>query len=468
MKRSDKLKQKRTAKITAKRALISSMAGLRTIAETRMLTDEEKAKLLDIKMQAEAIVAEVEEIDMEIVDAEEEERETEKTAEEEKRKKTPDGRMPVDFSTSEMSEADKRTINTFSMAKAMRNAANLSGLDGVEKEMHEEGVRELNMSGATRNGAGVMVPMVVLRNKRFAGTSRAMSVTGGSGGNKGGVLLRDEPIDYISLLKEKTPLISQYGVQMITGLQGDLPLVRQTAATTFGWKGEVADADLTDMTLSEYKMTPHRLTGQVLVSDRLLIQSSLDIEALLNEDIISSHAVILQKAVINGAGAASNQPLGLLNDADVISLALGVNGGSLDFAKVLALIQGVDDENSLLNDPKFLLGTKLRTPLKTGDIDAGSGLKIWDLITNTIDGYYADTSNIVPKNLTKGTGTALTAIIFGNWKDYVLGQWGGLEIIFDPYTKALSGQKVYTLNVFHDGVARRPKSFSNYKDVVTA
>lgn len=462
MKKSDKLKQKRSLKKTERRKLLDQIAKLRESAETRQLTDEEKTLITQIKAQAEAIVEEVEELDVQVEEAEEEEREME----EEEKRKSPSKRQnaPVDHAVSDISDEEKRNIRNYSIARAMRAASNPKHFDGFEKEMHDEGMKEYRAAGVTNAGSGVVVPTMVLRHGGLS--QRAMSVTGGTSGNKGGVTLRDEPIDYIELLKAKTPLVDQYGVQMISGLQGDLPLVRQSAAVQFGWKGEVADADETDMTLLEYKMTPHRLTGQIFVSDQLLIQSSLDIEGMINADILSSHAVTLQSAAINGAGSGSDQPLGILNDPDVIALVLGAAGGLLDWEKVQNLIQALDDQNHLMDDPKFLLATVLRTALKTGSIDAGSGLKIWDLITNRIDGYYADTSNIVPKDLSKGGADDLAAILFGNWSDYILGMWGGMEIIYDPYTRAKNAQKVYTLNVFHDGVARRPKSFAYYKDVI--
>ncbi|MDE8343967.1 MAG: phage major capsid protein, partial [Acidocella sp.] len=42
-------------------------------------------------------------------------------------------------------------------------------------------------------------------------------------------------------------------------------------------------------------------------------------------------------------------------------------------------------------------------------------------------------SNQVPSNLTKGTGTNLSAVIFGNWSDLIIGEWGVLEILPNPY-----------------------------------
>jgi hypothetical protein len=46
----------------------------------------------------------------------------------------------------------------------------------------------------------------------------------------------------------------------------------------------------------------------------------------------------------------------------------------------------------------------------------------------------------VPSNLTKGTATAIcSAIIFGNFADLVIGLWGGLDLMVDPYSKSTTG-----------------------------
>ena len=34
---------------------------------------------------------------------------------------------------------------------------------------------------------------------------------------------------------------------------------------------------------------------------------------------------------------------------------------------------------------------------------------------------------------TKGTGTNLSSIIYGNWNDLIIGEWGVLEILANPF-----------------------------------
>jgi len=82
-------------------------------------------------------------------------------------------------------------------------------------------------------------------------------------------------------------------------------------------------------------------------------------------------------------------------------------------------------------------------------------------------GYKAGVSTQVPSDLTKGTGTALSAIIFGNWNDLMIGQWGGLDIVVDPYTLATTNMLRVVANSWWDVALRHPESFAAMVDAVT-
>jgi len=58
-----------------------------------------------------------------------------------------------------------------------------------------------------------------------------------------------------------------------------------------------------------------------------------------------------------------------------------------------------------------------------------------------IGGAMCGVSNQVPSTLTKGDAVGVcSAIIYGNWADLIIAQWGMLDIIVDPYTASNRGQ----------------------------
>ena len=77
-------------------------------------------------------------------------------------------------------------------------------------------------------------------------------------------------------------------------------------------------------------------------------------------------------------------------------------------------------------------------------------------------------TNQVPADLTKGTAEDIcSAIIFGNWQDLLIGTWGGLDMILDPYTNSTTGRVVLTVFQSVDIAVRHPESFAAILDATT-
>jgi len=75
----------------------------------------------------------------------------------------------------------------------------------------------------------------------------------------------------------------------------------------------------------------------------------------------------------------------------------------------------------------------------------------------------------VPSNLTKGTASGIcSAIIFGNFADLIIGMWGGLDLMVDPYSNSTSGTVRVVALQDVDVAVRNAVSFSAMKDALTA
>jgi hypothetical protein len=86
---------------------------------------------------------------------------------------------------------------------------------------------------------------------------------------------------------------------------------------------------------------------------------------------------------------------------------------------------------------------------------------------NQPNGYPAYASNQIPSTLTKGTGTALSAMLFGDWPQAIWAFWGGLDVLVDPYTGGTAGNVRIVELQDADFDVRRIESFSAIKDIVT-
>jgi hypothetical protein len=83
---------------------------------------------------------------------------------------------------------------------------------------------------------------------------------------------------------------------------------------------------------------------------------------------------------------------------------------------------------------------------------------------NTINGYNVGITNLMPNNLTKGSGVALNAGIFGDFSQLFIGQWAIYDLSVDDKSQKKDGNIEITLNTFLDVMLRHVKAFSVVKD----
>jgi hypothetical protein len=50
-------------------------------------------------------------------------------------------------------------------------------------------------------------------------------------------------------------------------------------------------------------------------------------------------------------------------------------------------------------------------------------------------------------------------IILANWSDLIIGQWGGFDLIVDPYSVAKEGKVRLVINTYWDAKFRRSASY---------
>jgi len=116
----------------------------------------------------------------------------------------------------------------------------------------------------------------------------------------------------------------------------------------------------------------------------------------------------------------------------------------------------------------YLTNAAVRGKLKTTERFPGTnGQPIWGDGNTPLNGYQVGVTNAVPGNGTKGTGTNLSSIIFGNFADLIFGLWGGLELQVDPYSAGDSGSVIVRAFQDSDIAVRHKESFAAMTDAVT-
>lgn len=354
-----------------------------------------------------------------------------------------------------MSEGETRR---YSLVRALAFLANPG-----DRKIREAAAFEIECSEAAvhqRGGntpRGLLVPHDVLTRDLTVGTASA-------GGDT--VATNLLAASFIDLLRNAL-LLPGMGAQMLTGLAGNIAIPRATGGATAYWVAESGAPTESQAAFDQVAMSPKTVGAFSDISRKLLLQSSIAIEQFVQNDLATALALAIQNAAIKGGG--SNEPSGILSTSGIGSVAGGTNGAAPTWANIIDLETAVAAVNAAVGTLGYLTNAKVRGKLKgTEKFTGSSGTPVWGDGNTPLNGYAAGVTNAVASNGTKGTGTNLSTIIFGNFADLLIGLWGGLDVTVDPYTNSTSGTvRVVTLQDV-DVAVRHPESFAAMTDAITA
>lgn len=364
-----------------------------------------------------------------------------------------------------------KDLARFSLRRAIHLKAQQRPLDGIELEMIQEGEKELKELGLfklVQNDRSIYIPSI-LNFKPLARANTGQSVaTAGDGGN----LVQDGPLLFLEGLRNAMVLPAM-GANFLTGLVGNFPI---SVGGTFSseWLLEDGASTASKMSFGKKYLKPKRLQTTGVLTRQLLSQSSPAVDAIVEKDIIKAIAEAMQSAAITGSGT-DPYPTGILQTEGIGEVIGGTNGAAPTLAKMIELESKVTAANALINPTlaSYLTNSVVRGKLKNTFQNPTYGeVPIWQRGSlpgvGEVNGYAAYTTNSVPSTLTKGSASGVcSAMIFGVWDQLFMGQWGGYEIIVDPYTLSDKAEVKTTIITHADSGVGHPQSFSAMVDILT-
>ena len=261
-------------------------------------------------------------------------------------------------------------------------------------------------------------------------------------------------------------VINALGAQFLTGLVGKIAIPKQSGGATAYWVAESGAPTESQQTVAQVTMQARTVGAYTDISRQLLKQSSIDVEAFVQRDLATVLGLAIQQAAISGTGA-DNQPSGLLT-LITPSVAGGTDGLAPTWAHIVELETDVSVANADIGSMAYLTNAKVRGKLKGTSKVSGQNGFVWESGNTPLNGYGAAVTNAVPSNLAKGAGTNLSAMLFGNFADLLIGMWGGLDLMVDPYSGSTSGTVRVVALQDVDVAVRHAESFATMVDIITA
>ncbi|QTW18189.1 phage major capsid protein [Comamonas kerstersii] len=360
--------------------------------------------------------------------------------------------------TADIGMTDKE-VRSFSIVRALHALANPGNAAARNAAAFEFEASAAAAKAMNREAQGVMVPYDVMR------ASDLIKATASKGGNVVATELLSG--SFIDLLRNSM-VLGKLGVVNLAGLVGDIAIPKQTGAATAYWVAEDGSPNNSGQTLGQVAMSPKTLGAYTDISRKLLLQSSIDVESMVQRDLATVLGLAIQQAAINGTGA-SNQPKGILGGHIANPTIIGgTNGAAPTWEHIVGLETAVSVANADVGTLGYLTNAKVRGKLKTTSKVSGQNGFIWENGDTPLNGYGCAVTNAVPSNITKGTATNCSAAIFGNWADLVIGMWGSLDLTVDTVTLGTSGAvRVIALQDV-DIAVRNAESFATFADILTA
>lgn len=370
----------------------------------------------------------------------------------------------------------------YSILRAVRMAAGLEARGGIEQEVSDTIGKHFGRQAGERS---IFLPSSVdpslklsdaQRNAIAAASfaQRDTMVVGTSG--VGGYSVQTTIGPLIEVIRNRM-MVKKMGARVMSGLTGNLAFPRQATSSTLYWTGENPGSDTTQSnpTLEQPSLTPKTAMATNTVSRQLLLQSSLDAEMFLKDDLAKINAVGLDNAALNGSGS-SNQPTGVRYTTGIGNSAVGgTNGAAPTWVLLNTIWRDIAIDSADYGKMGYLINGQTCGKLMQTPVVASTDSKM--IIENfpdgegmtNIKGMRCGVSNQVPSTLTKGTSSGVCSAIFcGNWDDLLIGEFGAIELITDPYTKAKQGLVEITSQMMVDILVRHPASFAAMLDALSA
>lgn len=373
----------------------------------------------------------------------------------------------TDSGAGEKTEKDKM-IKRWSWKRALNSRLPGGRLDGVESEIDKEeraAVMEGGYSDFHPNS--VMAPAAAFRKER-----RDMDATTATAApsNEGSFTIQTNVEGIVDVFLPEM-VLGRLPVMRLNNLKGNVQFPQAQTLPSATWATENATATEKTPLLAKLNLTPKRLAAYIQLSNQLLIQSESNIQRFANRFLVGASAIEFEKVCLKGGG--SQEPTGIIGGTGYSTVYAGgaannsVNAAGArpvwdDMVNHIAYAKAVrsPDGQAYITSPA-IKGRLQITPRQSAGSEGNFILREWN---SGVNGHPMYSTTNLPDTFSKGGSVVLSAIIFGDFTNFVVASWGGLEIGVDPYVNMKEGLTNVVLNSFVDCGMLNPAGFTVGKD----
>ncbi len=364
-------------------------------------------------------------------------------------------------------DAPAKEKRSYSLARMIRAQATGDWREaGFEREMNDEITRSVK-----REAEGVYVPDFVWQQRGPLSTA-ATGATGSEVVFDDFVPTEHRGDMFIEALRAKQ-VLGNLGTTYMSGLTGRIKLPKLSAGATAGFVEELGDVSDGAGTDGGVTLQPRTMGAFVEISRLLMMESVPAIETIIRNDLLASAADAIEKHAIQGSGS-SGQPTGILNTSGIndLDISADTDVAALTWQDIIDLVKLVEEDNGIVNGDAagFLSNPKVKAKLaSTVKVGSTDSVMLLNDPWNNLYGYPVEFTGNVPSNLNPGDGgTDASALIFGDFSQLMIAQFGAPSILVNPFAGDKAGTIRLTLLGEIDVGVRNAVSFAVTNEVSTA
>ena len=316
-------------------------------------------------------------------------------------------------------------------AQAFPNDRSAYEAAGFEREVSAAVEQQMGVSAR-----GYLISNEVLQRDLTVGTASAA----------GDLVFTDaRPGSFIELLRNRLAL-NTLGVTMLSGLNGPVAIPAQSGAGTAYWVAEKGTLTESNPTVNQVNMTPKTLGAYTEFSRRLLLQSSIDVETMVRNELATVIALEIDRAALYGLGN-TNQPQGL-------KLITGINTKDFNaaaptYAELVEMETLIAADNADIGAISYVTNSTIYGGFKTTEKASSTAQFVLEP-GGTVNGY----------NVVRSNQVASGDVFLGVWSQMIMGMWGALDLQVNPYALDTSGGVRVTALQDVDVAVRHPEAFT--------
>ena len=224
-------------------------------------------------------------------------------------------------------------------------------------------------------------------------------------------------------------VISNLGITIYNGLPAGDFKVSAMGKGAAAWADETGTAADSKNTFTHVTLQPKRISAQLSYSKQFLAQDTIGAEAAIRRDIYNALVAQIQSTMLSADAAGTNKPAGIFN---------GVTAKNITSYAELCDVEATVDDSNVKGERKYLMSNKAKAILRC--MPKSSLATELVLHGNDIDGTQVIANSDVPT----------TQYAYGDFSNIVMGTWGNVDLIIDPYTLAAENSVRIVVNAFVD------------------